>query len=127
MEFLRQPKLAGRSSRTVKGCRMNSARQLISSTAPQQNSTTDVIMHSVEQGCEGTTNSIVQPTPRVISTAGARHSVRPVRLTLAPKLGNKVDGAWWPRTGLISRELPELISFFDFFFFQVIDINVNWS
>src|SRR6202007_3217020 len=107
MEFLRQPKLAGRSSRTLKGCRMNSAKQLISSTAPQQNSITDVIMHSVEQGCEAATNSIVQPTPGVVSTAGARRSASPVRLTLAPRLGNKIDGAWWPRTALISRELPE--------------------
>ena len=106
---------------------MNSAERLISSTAPQQNSTTDVIMHSVERGCEGTTNSIVQPTPRVISTAGARHSASPVRLTLAPKLGNKVDGAWWPRTGLISRELRELISLLDVRLGHVIDINVNWS
>jgi hypothetical protein len=106
---------------------MNSAKQLISSTAPQQNSTTDVIMHSVEQGCEGTTNSIVQPTPRVVSTAGARRSASPVRLTLAPRLGNKIDGAWWPRTGLISRELPELISVLDVRLGHIIDINVNWS
>jgi Family of unknown function (DUF5994) len=106
---------------------MNSAERLVGSTAPQQNPTTDVIMHSVEQRCEGTTNSIVQPTPRVISTAGGRRSASPVRLTLAPRLGNKIDGAWWPRTGLISRELPELISVLDVRLGQIIDINVNWS
>jgi hypothetical protein len=119
--------LAGRSSRSVKGCRMNSAERLIGSIAPQQDSTTDVITDSVEQQCEGTTNSIGEPTPQMISTAGARRSASPVRLTLAPKLGNKVDGAWWPRTGLISRELPELISVLDVRLGQVIDINVNWS
>jgi hypothetical protein len=106
---------------------MNSAERLVGSTAPQQNPTTDVIMRSVEQGCEGTTNSIVQPTPRVISTVGGRRSASPVRLTLAPRLGNKIDGAWWPRTGLISRELPELISVLDVRLGQIIDINVNWS
>jgi hypothetical protein len=108
--------IAGRSSRSVKGCRMNSAERLIGSVAPQQNPATDVIM-----------DSVVQPTPRVISTAGARPSASPVRLTLAPRLGNTIDGAWWPRTGLISRELPELISVLDVRLGQVIDINVNWS
>jgi Family of unknown function (DUF5994) len=106
---------------------MNSAKRLIGSVAPQQNPTTDLIIDSVEQQCEGTTNPIVQPTPRVISTAGERRSASPVRLTLAPRLGNKIDGAWWPRTGLISRELPELISVLDVRLGQVIDINVNWS
>jgi Family of unknown function (DUF5994) len=106
---------------------MNSAKRLIGSVAPQQNPTTDVIIDSVEQQCEGTTNPIVQPTPRVISAAGERRSASPVRLTLAPRLGNKIDGAWWPRTGLISRELRELISVLDVRLGQVIDINVNWT
>jgi Family of unknown function (DUF5994) len=106
---------------------MNSAKRLIGSVAPQQNPTTDVIIDSVEQQCEGTTNPIVQPTPRVISTAGERRCASPVRLTLAPRLGNKIDGAWWPRTGLISRELRELISVLDVRLGQVIDINVNWT
>ncbi|CQD13478.1 hypothetical protein BN1232_02669 [Mycobacterium lentiflavum] len=56
----------------------------------------------------------------------ARHLASPVRLTLASGLGNKIDGAWWPRTGLISRELPELVSVLEARLGQVIDINVNW-
>jgi hypothetical protein len=62
-----------------------------------------------------------------MSAAGARRPASPVRLTLASRLGDKIDGAWWPRTGLISRELPELVSVLDVRLGQVIDINVNWS
>jgi hypothetical protein len=56
----------------------------------------------------------------------ARRPASPVRLTLASRLGNEIDGAWWPRTGLISRELAELVYVLDVRLGQVIDINVNW-
>ena len=105
---------------------MNRADPLTSAIASQQNPTRDVIADSAEQQCEGTTNS-VKRTPRMITTLEARRPAIPVRLTLAPRLGNKIDGAWWPRTGLISRELPGLISVLDVRLGQVIDINVNWS
>ena len=84
--------------------------------ASQPDPATDVIVDFMEQPCEGTTTPV-----------GARRPASPVRLTLAPLLGNKIDGAWWPRTGLISRELPELVSVLDARLGQVIDINVNWS
>ncbi|OBB94965.1 DUF5994 family protein [Mycobacterium sp. 852002-40037_SCH5390672] len=51
----------------------------------------------------------------------------PLRLTLASRLGNKIDGAWWPRTGQVSRELPNLVSVLEARLGQVVDINVNWS
>jgi hypothetical protein len=105
---------------------MNRADPLIGAIACQQNPTTDVIVDSVEQRCQGTTISVAEPTPRM-SAAGARRPASPVRLTLASRLGDKIDGAWWPRTGLISRELPELVSVLDVRLGQVIDINVNWS
>jgi len=127
MRFLRRPDLAGRSSQTAKGCPMNRADPLIGAIASQQNPTTDVIVDSVEQRCQGTTTSVAEPTLRVISTAGARRPASTVRLTLASRLGDKIDGAWWPRTGLVSRELPELVSVLDVRLGQVIDINVNWS
>ncbi|WP_368731248.1 DUF5994 family protein [Mycobacterium arosiense] len=36
-------------------------------------------------------------------------TVNPLRLTLPSRLGNKLDGAWWPRTGVVSRGLPDLV------------------
>jgi hypothetical protein len=63
----------------------------------------------------------------MISMVGARRPTSPVRLTLASRLGNEIDGAWWPHSGLISRELPELVSVLDVRLGQINDINVNWS
>lgn len=66
--------------------------------------------------------------PRTVNEVGDRHPASsPIRLTLAPLLGDKIDGAWWPRTGLISRELTDLVSILDVRLGPVIDINVNWS
>jgi len=59
--------------------------------------------------------------------AGPRRSAPPLRLTLASRLGDKVDGAWWPRTGMISRELSELVSVLGNRLGPVDDININWS
>jgi hypothetical protein len=106
---------------------MNRAESSIGVVASQQNPTTDVVLDSVEQRRDGTTNSVAEPTPPMITTAGAGRPASGVRLTLASRLGNKIDGAWWPRTGLISRELPELVSVLAVRLGQVIDINVNWS
>jgi hypothetical protein len=95
--------------------------------AAQQNPITDVIVDSFEQRGEGTTTSAPEPTPRMISPVATRRLPSPVRLTLASRLGDEIDGAWWPRTGQISRELPELVSVLDVRLGQIIDINVNWS
>jgi Family of unknown function (DUF5994) len=69
-----------------------------------------------------------QQNPKTeVSTAETRCLASPVRLTLASRLGSEIDGAWWPRTGLISRELPELVSALDARLGEIFDINVNWS
>jgi len=94
---------------------MNRADTLMGVMASQQSPTTAVILDSVE------------PTPYIVGTAESRRPASPVRLTLASGLGNEIDGAWWPRTGLISRELPELVSILEGRLGHVIDINVNWS
>jgi hypothetical protein len=105
---------------------MNRADTLGGAVASQQNPMTEVIAGSLEQRCEAITTSAARPIPRMISAAVNRRLASPVRLTLASRLGNEIDGAWWPRTELISQELPELVSDLDVRLGQVIDINVNW-
>ena len=61
------------------------------------------------------------------TAAGEHHPVTPVRLTLASRLGQDLDGAWWPRTARIARELPELIAVLRTRIGDIIDIKVNWS
>jgi type IV secretory pathway TrbD component len=51
----------------------------------------------------------------------------PVRLALARELGSDLDGAWWPHTASIARELPELIGALSTQLGQILDISVNWS
>jgi uncharacterized protein DUF5994 len=58
---------------------------------------------------------------------GARRLARPVRLTLADRLGDDIDGAWWPHTGLVARELPELIEVLHPLLGEIVDICINWS
>ncbi|HRD10643.1 MAG TPA: DUF5994 family protein [Mycobacterium sp.] len=58
---------------------------------------------------------------------GGRRTASPVRLTLAGALGSDIDGAWWPHTGSVARELPELIGSLHAALGEVVDININWS
>jgi len=106
---------------------MNRADPSIRLVAPEQNPRTDVLANSTEQWPEGAADSAAGAPLGSISAGGAAHPASSLRLTLAPRLGNKIDGAWWPRTSLISRELPDLVSALDVRLGQVVDINVNWS
>src|SRR5579875_23365 len=56
-----------------------------------------------------------------------RRRGNPVRLTLSMQLGNDIDGAWWPRTPGITRELPELLAVLGTRLGDIIGIKVNWS
>lgn len=61
---------------------------------------------------------------------GARSSRRtasPVRVSLAARLGSGLDGAWWPRTGAMVGELPDLVEALHPALGDIVDININWS
>ena len=58
---------------------------------------------------------------------GARRCASPVRLTLNAALGADIDGAWWPRSSALARELPELIEALHPVLGEVADIKLNWS
>lgn len=61
------------------------------------------------------------------SAVRGRRLASPVRLALAIELGRDLDGAWWPHTASVARELPELIDALSRRLGQIIDISVNWS
>lgn len=63
----------------------------------------------------------------MIGAVGRRRLATPVRLTLASRLGHDVDGAWWPRTEGMARELPELLAVLSTRLGAIIDVAVNWS
>ncbi|WP_231988535.1 DUF5994 family protein [Mycobacterium sp. 1274761.0] len=52
---------------------------------------------------------------------------RPVRLTLAARLGGDIDGAWWPHSGSVADELPGLIGTLHKPLGEIVDIRINWS
>jgi uncharacterized protein DUF5994 len=58
---------------------------------------------------------------------GTRRSARPVRLALAPQLGADIDGAWWPYSGSVADELPQLIGALHKPLGEIVDICINWS
>lgn len=61
------------------------------------------------------------------SAARGRRLASPVRVTLAFDLGGDLDGAWWPRTASVARELPELTDALFRRLGPIVDISVNWS
>lgn len=58
---------------------------------------------------------------------GSRRLASPVRLTLAKEFGRDIDGAWWPRSSSVAKELPELVEVLQRPLGEIIDININWS
>ena len=57
---------------------------------------------------------------------GSRRLARPVRLTLATRLGGDIDGAWWPFSNSVAQELPGLIECLHERLGEVVDIAINW-
>jgi hypothetical protein len=58
---------------------------------------------------------------------GARRCARPVRVSLCHYLGGEIDGAWWPHTGSLANELPDLIAALHPPLGEIVELNVNWS
>lgn len=59
--------------------------------------------------------------------ARSRRASRPVRVTLGGELGREIDGAWWPHTGSVAAELPELVGALHRPLGEILDIRINWS
>jgi hypothetical protein len=60
------------------------------------------------------------------ATSRRDHSEQ-VRLTYSVELAEEVNGAWWPYTPSMARELPLLIEALHEPLGEVVDIAVNWS
>jgi hypothetical protein len=63
----------------------------------------------------------------VTSEIDGRRLRSPVRFTLTSALGSGLDGAWWPYTASIARELSDLTDALHKPLGNIIDIGVNWS
>jgi hypothetical protein len=76
-------------------------------------------------------NSIGHPSGRDSNTMSAldrRRLASPTRVTLASVLGDDgLDGAWWPHTSSVARELPELLDALSDRLGQIVEVGVNWS
>ncbi len=68
-----------------------------------------------------------QSFPAATAALNWRGSQSGIRLTLASVLGSGLDGAWWPRSASLARELPQLVDGLREPLGEVIDIGVNWS
>jgi len=70
--------------------------------------------------------SPVEPTD-VVGRPSSRRVASPVRVALAGVLGGDIDGAWWPRTAAMARELPDLVEALHPALGEVLGIDINWS
>jgi Family of unknown function (DUF5994) len=74
--------------------------------------------------------AVSRPLPVVttMSVPDRRRLASPTRVTLASVLSDDdLDGAWWPHTASVARELPELIDAIGERLGQIVGIGVNWS
>lgn len=76
---------------------------------------------------DGPQSSRIAVDSRGVTSAPSRRTASPVRLTLCGQLGRRVDGAWWPHSNRLARELPELVGVLHGRLGEVVDISVNWS
>jgi hypothetical protein len=57
----------------------------------------------------------------------SRRTASPVRVSLNDDRGSDIDGAWWPGSASIARQLPDLIQALHPTLGDIIDIDINWS
>jgi hypothetical protein len=96
---------------------------------------TDFVDHSVLNSCGAPSflrlcragRSLRQNIMTMNGAVRGRRLASPVRLTLAMRLGDDLDGAWWPHTASVASELPELMDALCTRLGQIVDIKVNWS
>ena len=62
----------------------------------------------------------------MVHPLGGQRRAAPIRLSLMSELGHDIDGAWWPRTGRIGGELPDLVVAVSPRIGEVTGITVNW-
>lgn len=68
----------------------------------------------------------MEPT-ELSAKRSSRRMASPVRVSLAGVLGGHIDGAWWPRSAAMARELPDLVEALYPALGDVIGIDINWS
>ena len=57
----------------------------------------------------------------------SRRMASPVRVSLSVNRGGDIDGAWWPRSAAMARELPDLVEALRPTLGDIVDISINWS
>ncbi|WP_167106336.1 DUF5994 family protein [Mycobacterium sp. DL592] len=57
----------------------------------------------------------------------ARRLASPVRISLSLCPGGVIDGAWWPHSGSLARELPSLVDALKSTLGEILDIKLNWT
>ena len=57
----------------------------------------------------------------------SRRMASPVRVSLSATRGGDIDGAWWPRSAAMARELPDLVEALRPTLGDIVDISINWS
>lgn len=60
------------------------------------------------------------------SPRNSRRTANRVRVSLTGALGGDIDGAWWPYTASMGRELPDLVDALIPAIGAVVDIQINW-
>jgi hypothetical protein len=68
----------------------------------------------------------MQP-PRPSAGRNSRRMASPVRVSLAGVLGGSIDGAWWPRSAAMARELPDLVDALCPTLGEITGIDLNWT